>query len=124
MTLSIVASALEQGASTNAILPGGFSEINVAELISKCDRTVRHAACEAGIHLNNEIDAVVPNLIANAPALTQIILNLLTNAIKFTPAGGSVSISTASPSDGSFALAIADTGVGMTGDETLCADRR
>ncbi|HXP54964.1 MAG TPA: ATP-binding protein, partial [Streptosporangiaceae bacterium] len=48
--------------------------------------------------------------------LHQVITNLLTNALKFTPAGGHVSIST-SRRDGDAVLRVSDTGVGIPAEE-------
>ncbi|MGA8400614.1 MAG: ATP-binding protein [Stellaceae bacterium] len=53
--------------------------------------------------------------------LRQIVLNLLSNAIKFTPAGGSIRVATSPTPDGSLALSVADTGVGMTGEDIKTA---
>ena len=56
------------------------------------------------------------SLIADRRALKQVLLNLLTNAIKFTPAGGTVVV--AFHSDGEFAkLCVRDTGIGIPADE-------
>jgi two-component system sensor histidine kinase BaeS len=48
--------------------------------------------------------------------LHQIVTNLLTNALKFTPAGGTVTIETA-PAEGGVALTVSDTGIGIPPDE-------
>ena len=56
----------------------------------------------AGIHLH--VDRL---------AVKQIVLNLLTNAVKFTLPGGQVRISGSSAASGGFVLTIADTGIGI-----------
>jgi signal transduction histidine kinase len=115
LTLSIVASALDNDTPDRRMLPGGFAEINVRELVRKCYRTVRQTAAEAGVVVETELDQHLPKLIANGPALTQILLNLLTNAIKFTPEGGVIAIEGACDAGGSLILSVRDNGVGMTG---------
>jgi two-component system cell cycle sensor histidine kinase PleC len=45
--------------------------------------------------------------------LKQAVLNLLANAVKFTPAGGSIEIDAALVADGALEVSIADTGIGM-----------
>ena len=55
-------------------------------------------------------------VLADARWMHQVITNLLTNAAKFTPAGGRVVLST-SLNDGRAVLSVADTGVGITADQ-------
>ena len=50
---------------------------------------------------------------ADRRAMKQIVLNLLTNAVKFTPAGGVVSIRSEKAGDGDIVLIVADTGIGI-----------
>ena len=53
---------------------------------------------------------------ADTAKLQQIIWNLLKNAIKFTPEGGDITISSDNPSEGVFAVSVRDTGIGMEPD--------
>jgi PAS domain S-box-containing protein len=54
-----------------------------------------------------------PILRADQRAVRQVMLNVLANAVKFTPAGGSVAASIEAPGDGSLRVVITDTGIGM-----------
>jgi signal transduction histidine kinase len=65
----------------------------------------------AGITLTRRLAPV--EVLADAGRLHQVITNLLTNALKFTPAGGQVTI-TAGPADGSAMLRVSDTGMGIS----------
>jgi signal transduction histidine kinase len=118
LTLSIVAAALENDIPNGRMLPGGFAEIDVHEHIIKCYRTVRQTAEEARVILDVELDDGLPKLIANGPAFTQILLNLLTNAIKFTPEGGRIVVAAGCDQSGVLVVTVSDTGVGMTGTDT------
>jgi signal transduction histidine kinase len=53
--------------------------------------------------------------------LRQILLNLVTNAVKFTPAQGRVSVRAQQRRDGSFAIEVADTGIGMRPEDVKVA---
>ncbi|MER3495677.1 MAG: hypothetical protein C4320_01950 [Armatimonadota bacterium] len=66
------------------------------------------------------LDLCADRSIVNAdPArLRQILWNLLTNAIKFTPVGGNVTVRTANPSPGSIAVSVQDSGRGIERDKT------
>lgn len=114
LSLGIVASALEHDTAQSVTLPGGFAEIDVSDIIEKCRRTVNQMANQADVVLSVETPDKLPRLIANAPALTQILLNLLTNAIKFTPAGGTVEMTANVSTNGTLCVCVSDTGVGMT----------
>ena len=59
----------------------------------------------------------VPNVVADNRSIKQIALNILSNAIRFTPSGGQIVVSTAYEANGSVILRIRDTGVGMTRTE-------
>jgi signal transduction histidine kinase len=54
-----------------------------------------------------------PAVVVDAEQLGQALTNLLNNAITYTPAGGTVTLSAAATADGRVALTVADTGVGI-----------
>ena len=66
--------------------------------------------------LRTQADPAAPRLVADRQKLRQVLLNLLTNAIKYTPEGGSVSVTAASVADG-FDIKVADTGIGIAADD-------
>lgn len=73
---------------------------------------IRAQARQVAIHCADSAEKV--NLRADDRALKQVVLNLLTNAVKFNRTGGRVVIQTRLDSDGSYAIAIADTGIGIS----------
>jgi len=95
--------------------------VDVAAIIADCERIIAARAREAGLHVAVDLAADRPMLRADKLRLKQIILNLLSNAVKFTPPGGRVTISARSRANGEFALAVADTGIGMKPEEVPLA---
>jgi cell cycle sensor histidine kinase DivJ len=78
---------------------------------SCCDILVLKAQ-EAGVTLTTRIASGLPEIVADQRAVNQILLNLVSNAIKFTPRDGSVSVSALR--DGpKLVVAVEDTGVGI-----------
>jgi cell cycle sensor histidine kinase DivJ len=78
---------------------------------SCCDILVLKAQ-EAGVELKTRIAADLPEIVADRRAVNQILINLVSNAIKFTPRGGRISVSAIC--DGpKLVVAVEDTGVGI-----------
>lgn len=75
-------------------------------------------AQEAELTLTSDLALRLPLVVADATSVRQILLNLLTNALKFTPPGGEVRLSTRIDEDGQLALSVSDTGPGIS-TETL-----
>ncbi|HMN37087.1 MAG TPA: HAMP domain-containing sensor histidine kinase [Hyphomicrobium sp.] len=96
-------------------------EINVDEIIQGSLTSFRLLASEAGVSLIPVIAVDLPTVRGDAVKLRQIFTNLFSNAIKFTPRGGSVTIEALRISNGGVAILIRDTGVGMTPEEISVA---
>ncbi len=87
--------------------------IDVADLVAGCRRMLE-GAFEAGeLELAVEVAEDLPALRADPVKLRQILLNLLTNAIKFTPAGGTVTLRAGLDDTGGFECEVRDNGVGL-----------
>ncbi len=65
--------------------------------------------------------AGLPPLYADQRSIRHILLNLMSNAIKFTPAGGRVTVRAARARDGGLDLAVADNGIGMSPEHLAIA---
>ncbi|MFC3123538.1 PAS-domain containing protein [Pseudoroseomonas globiformis] len=80
-------------------------------------RLMRTTADAAGVELVLEALPDLPRAHADERRLRQILLNLLANSVKFTPAGGQVRLSAAAISPGLLEITVTDTGIGMAPDQ-------
>ncbi|WP_420403546.1 ATP-binding protein [Nisaea sp.] len=87
--------------------------LDIEEICEGCLRMIREQAAEAGVEVGSNIDMRGHALKADARRIRQILINLLTNAVKFTPAGGHVVLTGAVGKDRRVLLSVADDGIGM-----------
>lgn len=100
-----------------------LAETDLADIARQCLRMLESKAVDGGVTLTHDIDADMPCMVADPRRLRQIVLNLVSNAIKFTPSGGRVDIRCRA--DGAdIVVIVRDTGVGMTEDEIAVAFSR
>jgi signal transduction histidine kinase len=98
------------------------TEIAPSALVGECLHMVEIAATVKHLTLASHFGQPMPLVAGDQPKLRQALLNLLTNAIKYTPDGGQVSVATEMV-DGGLDIAVADTGVGIAaGDLERCLE--
>jgi len=90
--------------------------VNLGSVIQDCLRELAQNAEARNISLRNHADPSGPMVHADPGRITQIFNNVLTNAVKFTPDGGDVSIDSFFEEGGTLAISITDTGIGMARD--------
>jgi signal transduction histidine kinase len=95
--------------------------IDLHETVQGSLTAVAAQALKNKVTLHVELPEALPPVHADAVAMRQILINLLSNAVKFTREGGKVTVGIERPGDGSLALVISDTGIGMTEDEIAIA---
>jgi PAS domain S-box-containing protein len=88
--------------------------IEVSALCEHCLHMIGERAQRGGLRLKTEIAERLPALNGDQRRITQVLLNLATNAVKFTPTGGTVTISAELDGTGNLVLAVADTGIGIS----------
>jgi signal transduction histidine kinase len=92
-------------------------DVDVANVARSVLNLVKQRAEEGGIAIALNLADDLPLLRADRRKLTQILLNLLTNAVKFSPAGGKVTLGVRLAPDGGHLLEVADTGIGMAPED-------
>lgn len=87
-----------------------------AEPIRSCEAMLSLQAREKGLTLTSRLQRDLGEVVADRRALSQVLINLVGNAIKFTAPGGVVSID-ASRSEGQLRIVVSDTGIGIDEDK-------
>ena len=98
-----------------------FVSVNLNDLVQQCVAIMQQQANRERVIIRTSLHGNLPQIVADARAMRQIMLNLLSNSIKFTGAGGQVIISTAQTDDHEVVLRVRDTGSGMTEKELQIA---
>ncbi len=102
------------GSGKMAIEPGNLP---VVAVFADCVRHFGLNARARGVTLTTEIDEATRLVWSDERAIRQILYNLVGNAVKFTPAGGSVALKARSAAEGGVSLEVSDTGVGIPHSE-------
>jgi PAS domain S-box-containing protein len=98
-----------------------FVSVNLNDLVQQCVAIMQQQANRERVIIRTSLHHNLPQIVADARAMRQIMLNLLSNSIKFTGVGGQVIISTAQTDDHEVVLRVRDTGSGMSEKELQIA---
>lgn len=96
-------------------------EINIDEILQAAIASFRVAAQDAGVSINLKLSMDLPPIRGDTVKFRQIFTNLISNAVKFTPATGSITIEALRGNDGGVTVIVSDTGIGMSEQEILVA---
>lgn len=91
-------------------------EVDLTRLTEDAVRLLRERAASKGVALVLRLEAIPP-VRADARSLKQVAINLLTNAVKFTPRGGRVEVAVRREPDGGASMTVRDTGIGIPAGE-------
>ncbi len=98
-----------------------FANVPLNDLTQQCVAIMQPQANRERVIIRSSLSPRLPQVMADARSVRQIVLNLLSNSIKFTVAGGQVIVSTAITDRGEVALRVRDTGIGMSESEIATA---
>ncbi|MDX2051144.1 MAG: ATP-binding protein [Polyangiaceae bacterium] len=97
---------------------GGFSAnlgvVTLQAVCGGCLQLVQQQAERKRVELKLDMSRSPAGLVSDEKRLKQILVNLLGNAVKFTPSGGSVELAVELESDGSTLFSVSDTGIGIS----------
>ncbi len=112
--LAIVNDILDLARVEAGKLELNFTAINLEDVADYVLRLTRESASAANVIVRRSFPQGLPRVVGDLKSLRQVMLNLVSNAIKFTDAGGEVLISAQLDNSGTLALRVKDTGVGMS----------
>jgi two-component system phosphate regulon sensor histidine kinase PhoR len=93
-----------------------FEEIFFREMVDSVIPLLEARAAAKNIRVHNLVPGALPPISGDCDRLSQVLVNLLDNAVKFTPEGGTVTIN-GEETEGGIIISIADTGVGIPQEE-------
>jgi PAS domain S-box-containing protein len=92
-------------------------EVDPYDVVSAVERLVAERAKKAELTLTIDLPPGLPRLKADERKLKQVLLNLMSNAIKFTPEDGRVALAARRASDGGFVFEVSDSGIGIAAED-------
>lgn len=95
--------------------------VEMQDVISTITSLISQRAEQGKVSISSEIAEGCPNIVADERRIKQILLNLVSNSVKFTREGGSIKIKYYMDDEGRPTLSVCDTGIGMTDDELALA---
>ena len=110
--LALVKDLLELAAGKMEHLTGEKKKVVLNDTITKVTELIQTSAEEKGLELKVEIAEEPIVLIGIEDGLERVFMNLVSNAVKYTPAGGSVSVRAWSEND-QIKVEVSDTGIGI-----------
>jgi signal transduction histidine kinase len=114
--LSLVNDILDLAKIENGSMEIQRGSVLVPRLVERAVQMFRERAVRQGLRLVVQVDSNVRMVVGDERRLKQLLYNLLSNSIKFTPEGGEVRV-TVRPEVDSIVLTVSDTGIGIPLDE-------
>jgi signal transduction histidine kinase len=96
-------------------------EVDLAEILTLAVAFHKAGAVDVGVLLDSRLEPNLPAVRGDPVKLRQVFSNLISNAIKFTQPGGSVTVEARVTPEGGATVCVRDTGVGMTKEEVTVA---
>jgi len=90
---------------------------DMAALVEEAMTMIRPLASQSGCSLLNNVPGNLPKVMVDPRRIKQLLLNLLTNAVTFTPKDGRVAVLAEVEADGALILRVSDTGLGIPAEE-------
>lgn len=93
------------------------SPVEIAAVVENILQLIEPSAKAAAVKLSSQIENNLPQLWVDERRFKQILINLISNGVKFSPPGGAVSVAATIDENRSIRLTVTDKGIGMSGEE-------
>jgi two-component system cell cycle sensor histidine kinase PleC len=114
--LSLINDILDMAKIEAGKLTLHYEQVSLKEVVEDAARLMRGKIQEAGLKLL--VDAPeIPDIEADHRGLKQVVLNLISNAVKFTPEGGDIVVALSQLDDERVRVAVTDTGIGIAPED-------
>ena len=90
---------------------------DIAKVLGEAVALVQNPAIQKELTVRVDVPDDIPFLFADERCVRQVVVNFLSNGIKFTPKGGDVAVRAHLEPDGAIVIAVVDTGIGMAQDD-------
>jgi signal transduction histidine kinase len=94
-----------------------LGEVNMVNMCTNLLDFMRPLADKKSLQLVASLDETAPSIVSDAGRIQQILYNLLSNSVKFTPDGGRIELRMQGIADGGISVSVSDTGIGIAPQE-------
>ncbi|MFN0262522.1 ATP-binding protein [Tepidamorphus sp. 3E244] len=119
--MSLLNDYLDLSKAETGMMDMDFSQVQLNDVVEQCVAIMQGQANRERVILRTSLAANLPAIVADIRSIRQILLNLISNAVKFTPASGQIIVSTVYTETGEVHLKVRDTGPGMSAEDIATA---
>ena len=112
--MAVIARMLNAGRTNTEVMMPAFAPVDLNAVAARVVSSMLPLAKSRGLTLEIEAARDLAPVLADETSIRQVVLNLLTNALKFTPRDGDVRVATGYLKDGGVFVVVRDTGIGMS----------
>ncbi len=115
--LSLINDLLDLSKAESGRMDMTFGAVSIPDVVEYANRMLEREAADRHVIIRTALSEKLPRVVADLRAMRQILINIVSNAIKYTNAGGEVTVSANVGKTGQLKIRIRDTGIGMSLDE-------
>ncbi|MFN8446918.1 MAG: ATP-binding protein [Caldilineaceae bacterium] len=111
----MVEELLELSRIESGQFPLRLTTASIQEIVQPSVERLLPQAQRAGVTITVDLPTDLPSVLADVERMHQVVINLVHNAIKFTPSDGKITVSACATQDNQIAVSVQDTGIGIPG---------